>query len=70
VVFLKVSRRFSEKRISSIVMVEDSAEQHNHRENVWLRLDPEDGGDMFLRNVGWHSAGYLALYQYCSQPPL
>jgi hypothetical protein len=23
---------------------------------------PEDGGDMFLRNVGWNSTGYMALY--------
>jgi hypothetical protein len=23
---------------------------------------PEDGGDMFLRNVGWHSTDYTALY--------
>jgi hypothetical protein len=23
---------------------------------------PEDGGDMFLRNVGWNSTGYTALY--------
>jgi hypothetical protein len=25
-------------------------------------LDPEDGGDMFLRNVCWHSMDYMALY--------
>jgi hypothetical protein len=25
-------------------------------------FDPEDGGDMFLRNVGWHSTDYTALY--------
>jgi hypothetical protein len=25
-------------------------------------FDSEDGGDMFLRNVGWHSADYTALY--------
>jgi hypothetical protein len=25
-------------------------------------LDPEDGGDMFLRNVGWLSTDYKALY--------
>jgi hypothetical protein len=23
---------------------------------------PEDGGDMFLRNVGWLSTDYMALY--------
>jgi hypothetical protein len=27
-----------------------------------LFLDPENGGDMFLRNVGWLSADYTALY--------
>jgi hypothetical protein len=25
-------------------------------------FDPEDGGDMFLRNVSWFSPGYKALY--------
>jgi hypothetical protein len=25
-------------------------------------LDPEDGGDMFLRNVGWYSTDYMTLY--------
>jgi hypothetical protein len=25
-------------------------------------VDPEDGGDMFLRNVGWLSTDYRALY--------
>jgi hypothetical protein len=27
-----------------------------------LFFDPEDGGDMFLRNVGWLSMDYTALY--------
>jgi hypothetical protein len=27
-----------------------------------LFFDSEDGGDMFLRNVGWHSTDYTALY--------
>jgi hypothetical protein len=27
-----------------------------------LFFDPEDGGDMFLRNIGWLSADYTALY--------
>jgi hypothetical protein len=34
-----------------------------------LLFDPEDGGDMFLRNVGGHSTDYTALYpirQYSS----
>jgi hypothetical protein len=33
-----------------------------HR-GILLRLfDPEDGGDMFLRNVGWLSTDYMTLY--------
>jgi hypothetical protein len=27
-----------------------------------LCFDPEDGGDMFLRNVGWFSTDYTALH--------
>jgi hypothetical protein len=27
-----------------------------------LFFGPEDGGDMFLRNIGWHSPDYTALY--------
>jgi hypothetical protein len=27
-----------------------------------LFFDYEDGGDMFLRNIGWHSTDYTALY--------
>jgi hypothetical protein len=27
-----------------------------------LFLDPEDGGDTFLRNVCWYSTDYTALY--------
>jgi hypothetical protein len=30
--------------------------------NGSLFFDPEDGGDMFLRNVGWISMKYTALY--------
>jgi hypothetical protein len=35
-----------------------------------LFFDPEDGGDMLLRNVGWLSTDYTALYprRYVSQP--
>jgi hypothetical protein len=25
-------------------------------------IDPEDGGDMFLRNIGWLSTNYTALH--------
>jgi hypothetical protein len=38
-----------------------------------LFFDPEDGGDIFLRNVGWLSTGYTALYPriwYSSSPLL
>jgi hypothetical protein len=27
-----------------------------------LLFNPEDGGDMFLQNVGWLSIGYILLY--------
>jgi hypothetical protein len=27
-----------------------------------LLFDPKDGGDMYLRNVGWYSTDYTALY--------
>jgi hypothetical protein len=36
-------------------------------------FDPEDGGNMFLRNVGWHSTDYTTLYPrklYSLEPPL
>jgi hypothetical protein len=36
-------------------------------------FDPEDGGDKFLRNVGWNSTDYTASYSrrwYSSKPPL
>jgi hypothetical protein len=29
---------------------------------AWITLQPEDGGDMFLRNVAWLSPDYTALY--------
>jgi hypothetical protein len=30
--------------------------------SLGLLFDPEDGGDMFVRNVDWHSLNYTALY--------
>jgi hypothetical protein len=36
-------------------------------------FDPKDGGDMFLRNVGWHSTDYTMLHPRSgcsSEPPL
>jgi hypothetical protein len=38
-----------------------------------LFFDPEDGGDTFLRNVGYNSTDYMASYprrRYSSKPPL
>jgi hypothetical protein len=29
---------------------------------AWPILYPEDGGDIFLRNVGWISSDYMALH--------
>jgi hypothetical protein len=37
----------------------------------WLFYNPEDGGDTFLRNVGYHSTHYTASYprrRYSSKP--
>jgi hypothetical protein len=33
-----------------------------HRRFETYIFDPHDGGDMFLRNVGWHSTDYTTLY--------
>jgi hypothetical protein len=38
-----------------------------------LLFNPKDGGNMFLRNISWHSTNYTALYlerHNSSQPPL
>jgi hypothetical protein len=35
-----------------------------------LFFDPEDGGDMFLINVGWLSTDYTALYRRKEYPLL
>jgi hypothetical protein len=45
-----VSTDVSEEHIVSIFRVEH------------IFFDPEDGGDMFLRNIGWHSTDYTVLY--------
>jgi hypothetical protein len=29
---------------------------------IFQILDPEDEGDMYLRNLGWISTDYMALY--------
>jgi hypothetical protein len=34
----------------------------SYRFLAWFIFDPEDGGDMLLRNIGWLSTGYTALY--------
>jgi hypothetical protein len=72
-----VSTNVSEEHIASIFRVEEigSANQRASRWQAcrclppacslvwWTYLfDPEDGGDMFLRNVGWNSTDYTALY--------
>jgi hypothetical protein len=56
------------------LQVKKKSSATNQRESRWpatcfhagfllgLFFDPADGGDMFLRNVGWHSTDYKALY--------
>jgi hypothetical protein len=49
-----VSTDVSEDHIASIIRVE-KIRTRNQRESRWKAayfFDPEDGGDMFLRNVG------------------
>jgi hypothetical protein len=40
----------------------DSPLKINWRFEGTYRLDPEDGGDIFLRNVGWLLTDYTALF--------
>jgi hypothetical protein len=49
---LKVSRRFGALLATSF----------HARFLLALFFDPEDGGDMFLRNIGWLSRDYMVLY--------
>jgi hypothetical protein len=71
---LKVNRRFGEK-FHLHLQGQRISRARNHRES-WALLttcfhtvflfglfcDPEDGGDMFLRNIGWLSTDCTALY--------
>jgi hypothetical protein len=56
---LKINRRF-EKHIASTFRVEEFC--FYFRTLLGLFIDPEDGGDIFLRNIYWVSADYTALY--------
>jgi hypothetical protein len=61
-----VSTDVSEEHIASIFRVEEigSANQQASRWLAWWTyfFGPEDGGDTFLRNVGWISTDYTASY--------
>jgi hypothetical protein len=73
VYILNVSRRYGE---TCRLHLQGRRMRHsrNQRESSWhaelcccsflfgLFFDPEDGGDMFFRNVGWISTDYKALY--------
>jgi hypothetical protein len=75
-----LSTDVSEEHIASIFRVEKISWARNQREIRWQAIpqiayffDPADRGDMFLRNVGWHSTHYTTLYLrswYSSKPPL
>jgi hypothetical protein len=52
----------SEEYIASIFRVEEYAAQETSVKASGKKWSSEDGGDMFLRNVCWHSADYTALY--------
>jgi hypothetical protein len=47
-----VSTDVSEEHIASIFRVEEITSARNQRESRWQAFDPEDGGDIFLLNVG------------------
>jgi hypothetical protein len=51
----------SEEHIASIFSPKIGQQETSVKAEC-LFFDPEDGGGMFLRNVGWLSADYTALY--------
>jgi hypothetical protein len=63
---LKVNRRFGgtcRLHLQGRIISQARNQQESRSARYLLRLffDPEDGGDMFLRNVGWRSTDYTAL---------
>jgi hypothetical protein len=63
---LKVKRRFG-RTYRLHLQVRRISRARNQRESRWQAelysfFDPEDGGDMLLRNVCWISTDYTALY--------
>jgi hypothetical protein len=51
----------SEEHVATIFGVEEYAKQETDLNQVASR-GTEEGGDIFLRNVGWLSTDYTALY--------
>jgi hypothetical protein len=74
----KVDRSFGEtyrlhlqsRRINQVWNGHKAGSKHTSAVILWLAanmlldvlFDPEDGGDMFLRSVGWFSPGYMVWY--------
>jgi hypothetical protein len=50
------------KQESSLWKFTDVSEEYFAGSLLCLIVDPEYGGDMFLRNVGWLSTVYTTLY--------
>jgi hypothetical protein len=63
---LKVNRRFGgmyRRHLQGWRIIQARNQYETDRkQSSDLFFDPEDGGDFFLRNVGWHSKNYTALY--------